>query len=373
MINVAKIKSGFNPTGKVLVGFKDSLDPTFAIVDAANKNSLSNYFATDNSYVKIEFLKDASENVSKDNLAFNAMLKDMIETACVNVCNDVFNDQPDFIDRQVMYTFPTVKKSVNTSILANGWYGYRIRPSYSKDIAFKINRIFLEFEGIGTVKICLFSTYNDAPLFSETITINNENTKEFIPATDWVIDNCDSRYYKGEFYLGYLVVSGSFTLKPYDRRVKLGNYYNWPKEAEIYPVYFANHSVVDVIPDTTQAPGNPIYCGLNLDISTYYDYSGFCVQNKQLFAEAINYNLQIQCLRLILSSIRSNPNQRRGRDIVDAIAKEIEGVRGNSFADVMNHTGLLESFDNTIVKTKKAVDRLINGVFNKGITVKTVC
>ena len=54
MVNINKIQTALLG----LVGFNQPYNPDYAIVDIDNIASESGYFATDNPYAKIEFIKD---------------------------------------------------------------------------------------------------------------------------------------------------------------------------------------------------------------------------------------------------------------------------------------------------------------------------
>ena len=83
------------------------------------------------------------------------VIKNLQEDAIVSVCSRVFN-KPDYIDRQVLYK--NAQNKINSETLPDGFVCFKIVVSNKKNIAFKIERILLDFEGTGDIELLLFNT-----------------------------------------------------------------------------------------------------------------------------------------------------------------------------------------------------------------------
>ncbi|MCP4569918.1 MAG: hypothetical protein GY841_20250, partial [FCB group bacterium] len=139
-----------------LVGYEQPTNPDYDDVDADNLVSRSGRNYTDNPYVKIEWLTDNLDYKDSDTTQINAGLKKISESAITHICDKLFN-KPDFIDRQLLYQFANNK--INTDTLPTGYFvGYRIFTALEKNIAFKLTRILLEFEGTGDLKLYLYNS-----------------------------------------------------------------------------------------------------------------------------------------------------------------------------------------------------------------------
>jgi len=98
--------------------------------------------------------------------------------------------------------------------------------------------------------------------------------------------------------------------------------------------------------------------GMNLDISVYYDYTDVIIQNKFLFADAINLEAAIRMLNQYKSSLRSNKNQRISGANLTEIEVAIEGQTSDKYQKV---TGLRPSLGKQLDLIKRKIDTLVMG------------
>ncbi len=356
MINVAKIQDSLIG----LIGFKQPFNPDYAIVDSGNQLSKSGYFVTDNPYSKIEFIKDNQDYIKISNLDFNLVLKQLKQSAISSVCNQVFSDY-DFLDRNLL--FKNATKKVNTNVLPIGFVGYRIQVNDVKNVAFKINRVLLDFQGTGVVKLLLWNTSSLTPLFSKEVTISSDHQEEVL---DWVIDNSGNTY-KGDYYVGYNTTG--LTTVPYSRDYENGNVMTCFKNLYIEQISFINHNSESLF-DISAYDGLSEDTGLNFDISIYDDYTDFVINNAYLFARAIQLDCQIQCIQLYLSSLRSNINQAQSAQLYEKILVELEGTSSESLIRV---NGLKNQLIGEITSIRSEIKKIKVGVKKAGqILVSTL-
>ncbi len=349
MINVAKIQDSLIG----LIGFKQPFNPDYAIVDSDNQLSKSGYFVTDNPYAKIEFIKDSQDYSLISNSDFNLVLKQLKESAISNVCNQVFSEY-DFLDRNLM--FKNATRKVDTNTLPIGFVGYRVEVGNVKNIAFKINRVLLNFHGAGDIELLLWNTSSLTPLFSKEITITAENQSEVL---DWVLDNSGDTY-KGDYYIGYNTTG--LTVAPYARDYENGNIMSTFKYLCIEPISVIGHNS-DVLFDISTTDGLSESNGLNFDIAVFEDYTDFVINNSYLFARSIQLDCQIQCVQLYASSLRSNLNQAISTQLYEKIMIELEGTSSDS---MINVKGLKNQLIGEIASIRNEIQKIKIGVKKTG-------
>ena len=356
MINVTKIQTSLIG----LIGFKQPFNPDYAIVDASNLLSASGYFVTDNPYAKIEYIKDNQDYISISDSNFNLVLKQLKQSAISNVCNQVFSEY-DFLDRNLL--FKNATRKTNTNVLPIGFVGYRIEVGNTKNIAFKLNRVLLDFEGSGTIKLLLWNTSSLTALKTKEIVIASDHQEVVL---DWVLDNSGNTY-KGDYYIGYNTTD--LTVTPFKRDYENGNVMSSYKYLCIEQIAVPNHNV-ETLFDVSTYDGLSEDTGLNFDISVFDDYTDFVINNAYLFARAIQIDCQIQCIQLYLSSLRSNLNQSISAQLYEKIMIELEGTSTDS---LINVKGLKNQLIGEIASIRNEIQKIKIGVKKTGqILVSTL-
>ncbi len=356
----------FNPAKtsalKGIVGWRQPFNPDFAILDAANLASRSGYFIDDNPMAKIETLKASQDYVDISDVNFNLYLQNLQESSINNVCNSVFNDIV-YIDKQVL--FKNASKKVNAVTLPDGFVGYEIKVTSQKNVAFEIKRVLLDFQGAGDIELLLFNTAQESsPLFSKVVTISSTHQAEDL---SWVVDNSGDTY-KGDYYFGYLSNFASIgTLKPFERDFELGNVQSIITGMSLERGFFLGLAT-NTLPDLEDWDGLSEDVGLNPDITVHEDFTELILHNERLFARAIQIDMQIAVLREILSSIRSNKDQRRGDFNALRLIQEINGAKGDEF----RIPGLVPALTGYISTIKKEFEKLKSGYLPTGIVVTTI-
>ena len=345
MINITKIQTALSG----IVGFKQPYNPDYAIVDSINQASYSGYYITDNPYAKIEYIKDNQDYVDISTTDFNSLLTDIKKSSVSSVCNQVFSDY-DFIDRTLLFKNASNKTEVET--LPNGFVGYHIRVTGQKNVAFKISRVLLDFQGTGSFTLLLWNTAKKAAIQSKVITITTDHQEITL---DWVVDNTDTTY-KGEYYIGY--IANSLTVTPYKRDWNAGNILSSPTYLEVNRVKVSNHLTTTLF-DLTKVEGMSEDSGLNLDITVYEDYTDFIINNKSLFARAIQVDGIISCIQLYLSSLRSNSNQSQSAQLYEKLMIELKGTGSESIVKVI---GLENQLLGEIASIRTEIGKLKKGL-----------
>jgi hypothetical protein len=342
-----------------IVGLRNPFNPDYAILDVENTSSRSGLFVTDNAYAKIEYLKDTQDYQAISNNNFNELLKRMQKKSIVNVCNQVFSNS-NFIDRNVIYSKATNK--VEAEILPNGFVGYRICVSDEKNIAFKISRVLLDFDGTGDFDLMLFNTSKKEPIQTKTVSIaSNYQSLEL----NWEVDN-SSDTYKGDYYIGY--VSTGLTVSPFKRNYSNSSLVNVITNLKIEKICVPNH-IGNELFNLNLVQSLDEYSGLNLDIVVYDDFTDLIIQNQSLFARSICLDFVISFLHSYLTSLRINANERDSAILYDKVMLELNGTTKESSIKV---NGLKSLLLDEIGQLKEEMDRLKRGYFGNEIITITV-
>ena len=354
MFDVTNIQNGLIG----LVGVRQPYNPSYAVFDSVSLTSDSGLYLDDMPYWKAEYFIDSALGSNYTPAQVNESLLNIFKGSSVDVCNKVFN-KIDLIDRQILYT--NAQNKINTeTTLVDGFLGYRFRMSKQKYLAFRINKLILEFEGLGDVKIMLFNSYESAPIQEKLVTISSNYQTEDI---NWVINNTAT--YKGEYYIGFLYDS---TLTPYKRDYRDSNEQNAVKELCIDKVQVIGHNT-ETLFDLTDVRSLGENTGLNLDITVYEDFTDFVLNNKIMFARSIQLASCINVYNRFISSNSSNIQERYSKDLIISIMRIVKGTIGDGFKDV----GLQTLLDNSITSLKDEIQRLrVNTHGGNQILVNTI-
>jgi hypothetical protein len=357
MFDVTKIQTGLLG----LVGIRQPLNPEFSILDAANIASRSGRYLDDIANYKTEYAIDTMDYKDATDAQVNDTFREIQKSAISTVCQQVFGDL-NYIDRNFIYTQATTRQTPETT-LVSGFVGFSIKPNPTKDVAFKITRIRLEFDGTYpfdlTVK--LFNSNIDTPLQSKTVSItSNSQLEDF----NWVVNNTDNDY-KGEYYLGY-IFDGKLT--PYKRDYEASNVQNNISELQIEPSYVAGATGATIfnLEDVYYLSENT---GLNPDITVYDDYTDLILQNQHLFGNAIQLQWAIIMMQRYIASTRSNRLERISKNL---ILMTITTIEGSGEGSPVRITGLNTLLSNEIIKIQKSIEELKAGYFGSGIQVDTL-
>ena len=355
MFDVNKIQTGF--TG--LVGIRQPLDPEYAFLDADNQASASGLFLDDISNFKVRLYVDTQDYKDATDAQLNDDLRNIQKAATVSICQNVFGNES-YVDRNFIYSNATNRQDVETT-LKNGFVGFKIVPSHTKNIAFKISRLRLEFEGAGDVKIVLFNSALNTPLFEKVVTISSNSQIEDL---DWTVNNTADDY-KGEYYLGYIYDG---TLTPYKRNYEFSNSRNYIAELSIEPSFCSGANDTQMF-DIDEVDFLSENTGLNPDITVYFDYTDMILQNKNLFAKALQLQWGIMVMQRYISTTRSNGNERLSKEI---ILRTIETIEGTASSAPIKVTGVKQYLGDELDQLRKAIEDLKRGYFIDGIQVITV-
>lgn len=303
MIRVDKIQSGL--FGRV--GFRNPTLSTYNIVDLTNQGSTSGlYFGDSSELVTIKNIKDCQEDSAISDANFNTYLTNTHKSVILDVCNKVIAGQTDFIYTSNLY--PYEKSFKNTIDPASKFVGFEITPLTDKYLC-SIPFVELCFDSVKTFNIYLYNSNKPkTPIQTKSvITVAGEST---IVALDWIVAD-DITYKGGIFYLGY-----------FEDDLDGAKAYKRDHEESIFQVSTPYYSVEPCTLDyssTTIDVTTKVYesdtFGLNIGMNVYTDYTELILRNKNLFDQAIQFQMHEKVLSLIKHSTRVNATERMLKDI----------------------------------------------------------
>lgn len=355
--DVLKIESKFSG----LVGLRQPDDPEFFTLNPENLSSSSGLYVNDNPFAKLELLKDTQDYASIDAIQFNSKLTRVLNNSINAVVSSVFSGvgSQDYLDRSRQFKFPMNR--INLETLPDGFVYEKIEVYEKENIGIEITNVVLDFEGVGDVELRLYSTAKpEAPVFAKVVTIDSKHQEVEL---NWRLDNTDGLI-GGEFYLGYNNTSLTVTpfKRDYERSSIRSSYSCLRTNSGIIKGYTGSElwdlSSFDNISGST---------GLNLDITVFNDYTDLAINNKELFAEAISMECQIQFINEYIASTRSNKNQRLSNQMVQSISDTVVTEDGRSFSK-----GLRPDLNAMINRVRKQIEKIERGYFKGAFNIVTL-
>jgi len=350
MFDVTRTQQGL--TG--LVGIRQPLDPAYQFIDATNLASASGRYLDDLPSFKVEYFKDTQDYKDATDAQLNDLLRDIQNASISTVLNRVFGDKS-YIDRNYLYSQANTRQDVETT-MQNGFVGFELKPSSKKDLAFKITDVRLEFKGAGDIKLILFGTGVNAPVFTQDVTISSTSQVESL---NWVVNNNVNAGYKGKYYFGY-IYDGS--LVPFKR-----NFENSDSINDLTNLYidkcFKEGATDTEIFDLENLDGLSENTGLNPDITVYNDYTDLILQNDFLFAHAIQLQWGINIMQRYVSTTRSNIHERQIKNVLAALG-------GTSQQSDIRVVGLNPTLNKEIDRLREVIKDLTEGY--KGGKIKMI-
>lgn len=317
MLDYQKIQEAF--TG--LVGVRQPLDTLLDKLDANHYTSASGLFFDDVEHFRINDIWDLSDFRNADNTQIQTHYNRIYSAAVSNIVDSIFGTVPDFIDEGLLYNFAfdrfETRATSDFSKSVGQFYGVEFWKSQEKNVVACIRKVKLEFKGTGTIKLVLHShASGNAILKEKTITISSDSTPTEIDL-DWYLEGENYRY-----FIGYYPSEITGDLIPFRRILNNAN-------------YMAEYSCIDVLRRIKRTEGfenlrnmqqDNEHNGLNFQVNILNDYTEQIINNKRLFAKALQLQFVISLLMSVISSNRVNPATRLTREVLESITMAVDGI-----------------------------------------------
>ena len=321
-----------------LVGWKQSTDSHFAEIPYIT--SSSNYYVNDLPGVTVELL-DYAKNESQ----ICDYVTAIHQSEGIKIIDTFVAKQKKDLATKELLSNNTLIQAYNTleyTISGSGRFvGYCITPRESKTIASKIKEIGFLSSGVQTFTLYLYDTSQRSAIQTKEITISAADTVEWT-TLNWDISFDRDTGSAGQRYLiGYYEADLTYAL--YDE--------NWTGTCAhvvnkifghymgVQPVRFSSGTLNGIYIPQLKYLQSSMNCrtpGFNLRFNTKCDITRVLVDNIDMFAQAIQYQIAIRVLRDALSGYELNAmtSAQDNRTLWKELIMEYEGKL---------HGGLTES------------------------------
>lgn len=351
MFDVQKVQSGLLTS----VGIRPALDPTLPTLTPSIQTSDSGLWLNDIAGFDLRTFKDTQEFVGVTEAQFNDLLEKTRRSAITDVMYQVFS-APSYIDRNYVYSKAASRTNLETGIPI-GFAGFRVIIDDKKNVGFKITRVRLEYDMSAApidVTLFLFNSFVHGFMEMQQITLTEPDQ---VVTLNWTVNASSvDNDYKGEYYF---VIAFDGVLVPFKRDYKDAIEQNDFAGLCIEPmsVYDPGGNVNGFDPNAVKLiQGTNV--GMNPDITVFYDYTDVILRNQMLFYRAIQLQWAIKLMNVCATSMRSNRDERRAKEIVAMIVTYINGQRGEGLPYIKGHDAVLLY---EVEQIKKQIESLKNG------------
>lgn len=307
------------------VGFRQPIDSAYAILDADNiKTDSGKYFDDASGLVSVKNIVDTYEYDDPTTVQINTILDNMRSAAARSVLSTLFSDQSKNLESNTL--FPYEEEFSETYDLTNDFYFIEIIPPSNKRVVFSLDNIYLSFNEAKTFNIYLYHSKSISPIQTkEVTTVENEATKVEL---NYNLD------LTGTYRIGYKKADIG-TAKPFKRDFQLSSVFPLSNYAKIYfrSADFLTNGRIDVDNENALEDGY----GINIEYSTFTDFTQEIIKNKSRFDRAYQLQMAIDVADRIKTSTRSNITERLITQSYSALGTENDG-RGylSQFKDEIN-------------------------------------
>ena len=307
------LTNGFD-TAKVqtaMAGRLGWLQPTQSgspVINSTNLGSTSGRYYNDGSFhaaCTIDRFKSSQEDSAISDNDLNTLLTTMDKSVMMRVINAVFN-RPQLVEHTLVYERVSNIRNVVIPNAGN-FCGYRIKVGKG-DWAIQLNSISLFFDAVATFNIYLFNDLTLAPLQIKSVTtLANSQT---VVDLGWVL-NYISTNKGGLFYIGYFQ-DDLGSAHAVDEQL---NMWAASKVFGAYPFQSPKTGALDF----NRINPSVVFrtYGMNLEITSYRDYTQTIIQNPHLFDNARGLGMAISVLESIKYSTRSNATERQSKGAIE--------------------------------------------------------
>jgi len=322
-----------------IVGYKQPTISTYAIVDEDNLVSSSGLYVQGASRIAtIKNLKLLMEDDDISDEDFNTYLTEIINEASSNVLNQIFSEKPNLLRNELLYKEEYDFQHPLT--LGTAFVGVEISVINKKELSNVINNIILSFNGTGTISLKLFQSGNKTAIQTKEVSVTDGETNSIV---NWVLDYTSG--VGGKYYLGYL--TSALAISPYDREYEMASIPTSFGHFNVRPIKVVDWDSATLF-DVNDIEYTSEIWGINLDMSTYWDYTDLVNKNKALFAKAVQIQAAIEILKVIAASTRSSETERIIKSRADL---ELNGNKYNK--NIPESVGIINDLNGEIERLRK--------------------
>ena len=342
----AVYSNGFNTSavfGAMMnrLGWRNPTVTEYAIVDSQNQISRSGrYFDDFHALVRTQYLKDSIEDPTLDAAGFNAYLASLQKSVIMRCLNGVLNEK-EYFEQALLYDrYGRQNVVIENTVL---FVGYEIDVSKTFDKAIQIDSALLMFNEDVTFPLYLFKDGKKSAIWSEEVSaVADEAT--VVNFSDLILNYISSNTKGGKFFFGYFQSDlGSA------KAIREDASFNCTKCFRARP--FASVATgAEFNRDSYSDSGFPY--GLNLEMSSFRDFTQLIVKKANLFDEVIGLTMAYTVIEQLLHNTRSNGSERILKDAVEKFGaiQELQGAAPVS--DAPQVTGLNKRIERELKRVK---------------------
>lgn len=292
------------------LGWRNSSLATFtALADSINQEARSQrYFNDFHSLVSLPNLKAVQEDPAISDVDFNLYLASLQRSIIMRCLNGALNGV-EYFEQVLLFD----RQGQNDAEVPNSnlFVGYEINLASAFDRAVQIDGAILQFNEDVTFNLYLFKDGKKTPVWiGEVSAVAYEQTQ--VGFADLILTYINNNTRGNRFYFGYFQ-SDLGTAKAIREQVLCrNNTFNFSAE----PVYMSING--DHVFNSNQRSYLLQPYGLNLEMSSFKDWTQVIVKKGNLFDELIGLTMAYAVLEMIVNSVRSNSTERL---LSDAAAK----------------------------------------------------
>lgn len=359
-LNVQEIMvtNGFNldrlmPAMATRLGWLQTSTAGIPALSVVNMQSASGRYYNDfHESCTLKNIYDLQEDSTQNNAdEFNAVLQNYNRKVLLRTVNAIFN-KPPLIEHKLCYN-----RNYNllpVAIPNNGKFvGYRVVVAPG-NYAVVFNAISLFFNGVGTFNIYLFDDLVKAPLRTKSVT--TEATSQTKVQLNWTV-NYNAGTNGGVFFIGYFQNdTNTAGIQALDEQLTL-----WNKSIVFGGTPFEANSIGETDFDRRNPNVNFYSYGLNLEISSYRDYTQVLIENAHLFDEPRGLTMGITVIEAMKNSTRTNTTQVQMQAILQRFEYDLNGSipdgQGSPYVAGLRKQlqRALESINSVFVKKQEAI------------------
>lgn len=358
MFKFATIKTAFDE----LVGYKEENEITLS---ASQKTSNSGFYVNDISGISLQNINESlfiKANLSKEKTV-TQYLTTIADAELLNLITNFLKTKENILKTQKLIRDFDFIDSYQIEKLGQtgGFKGFMFRFKNSRNLAGTLESVSLQLDTTDTVKIYLYDLQIKTPIKTFDYTVSEDLTQEFQSLTDWLVKYQDDNGSGRTYLIGYYDYDSSNPLPSHQLSENTQSYRldfneNYAHKLTYFdyvPIVISDeycnyNSVLGVydVPETDGICYNSYSYGLNVRMSFDVDYTDIIIKYKNLFAEALAYQLALRIANDCKNTNEFNHVTESNREAWEKLTIELENkLKGyeliNVKGEIIPRKGLL--------------------------------
>lgn len=294
----------------VRLGWKQPTQAGYnTLVSTGNRASASGRFFEDfHAAVTVQNLKNIQPDPQISDADFNVYLSDLTRSVCRQALSQVFT-RPQIIESSLL--FDKINSSEYRTIANGGKFcGWKLKIA-PDNVGVAVNAVSLLFDSAVTFNLYLYNDLRLAPLKTQSVTtVAGDQTT--VNLSDWILGFSASDHQGGDYYIGYfqndLGAARALDVNIFAPAVRQAYRINGFEATATGATSF----------DRTRIGQNWQTYGLNLQLSSFRDYTQTIVRSAHLFDDLIGLMMAAKVMELTVFNIRKNSDERAMHDNVSS-------------------------------------------------------